>query len=92
MGDHSTWAANTLPLAPRGLAWPLAMYSASVTKDSPASMADAPKFPSITPRSGMIARSLLRITQSRSESTCARKIGAPVVLQLLKAWYLQRQK
>ena len=32
--DHSTRAANTLPLAPRGVTWPLAMYSASVTQDS----------------------------------------------------------
>jgi len=52
------------------------MYSASVTQDSPAVIAAAPKLPSMAPRSGMIGFSVARITHSRWGSTWARKIGA----------------
>ena len=81
--DHFTRPSQTVPSAPRGWGFVPAMgstsremNSASVTHDSFAVMAAAPKFPSITPRSGNRALSVRRMTCSVCGSTWAMNSGA----------------
>lgn len=60
--DHWTRPNHVVPSAPLACGAPVRMYSESVTQDSSGEISVAPKFPSITPRSGRSAFSVRRST------------------------------